>query len=113
MKITDIKTWNVFAQFNNWTFVKVYTDEGIYGVGEATLRSRQLAVCALIEELKRQLIGMNPFEIETIWQTLYNDIHYRRAHARGVRREGGPDRRARLHRAQVGPLRQRPLGPRP
>ena len=45
MKITDIKTWNVFAQFNNWTFVKVYTDEGIYGVGEATLRSRQLAVC--------------------------------------------------------------------
>src|SRR3990170_7923847 len=77
MKITDIKTWNVFAQFNNWTFVKVYTDEGIYGVGEATLGSRQLAVCALIEELKRQLIGRNPFEIEAIWQSLYSDIHYR------------------------------------
>ena len=37
MKITDIKTFAVDCYRTNWVFVKVYTDEGIDGVGEATL----------------------------------------------------------------------------
>lgn len=31
MKITDIKTYIMDAYRTNWTFVKVETDEGIYG----------------------------------------------------------------------------------
>ena len=37
MKIIDVKTFVVDCFRTNWSFVKVYTDEGIDGVGEATL----------------------------------------------------------------------------
>jgi len=36
MKITDIKTFIVGNPWKNWLFVKVYTDEDITGLGEAT-----------------------------------------------------------------------------
>ena len=35
MKITDIKTFLVGAESRNWVYVKVLTDQGIYGIGEA------------------------------------------------------------------------------
>ena len=43
MKITDIKILKMSAQphqsdTNNWLFVKIYTDSGIYGVGEGSLQ---------------------------------------------------------------------------
>ena len=37
MKVTDVKVFAVDCFRTNWMFVKVYTDEGIDGVGEATL----------------------------------------------------------------------------
>ena len=37
MKVTDIKCFTVDCFRTNWVFVKVYTDEGVTGVGEATL----------------------------------------------------------------------------
>ena len=37
MKVVDIKTFVVDCFRTNWVFVKVYTDEGVYGVGEAKL----------------------------------------------------------------------------
>ena len=36
MKITDVKVWLVEGVKYNWTLIKIYTDEGITGVGEAT-----------------------------------------------------------------------------
>ena len=36
MKVTDIRTFAVDWFRTNWVFIKVYTDEGIDGVGEAT-----------------------------------------------------------------------------
>ena len=36
MKITDVKTFVVGNPWKNWIFVKVYTDEGVTGLGEAT-----------------------------------------------------------------------------
>ena len=38
MKITDIKTLIVNAEMKNWVFVKILTDEGIYGWGEINRR---------------------------------------------------------------------------
>ena len=43
MKVTDIKTFTVDCFRTNWVFVKVYTDEGITGVGEATLEYKQFS----------------------------------------------------------------------
>ena len=37
MKITDIQTLIVNAEMKNWVFVKILTDEGIYGWGESTV----------------------------------------------------------------------------
>ena len=36
MKITDVKVWLVQGIKYNWTLLKIYTDEGYTGVGEAT-----------------------------------------------------------------------------
>ena len=44
MKITDIKTFMVDAYRTNWVFVKVYTDEGLTGLGEATLEYKEKAL---------------------------------------------------------------------
>jgi galactonate dehydratase len=51
--------------------VVVDTDEGIYGVGEAGLTGRELAVMGAIEHFRPILIGQDPFRIEHMWQVLY------------------------------------------
>ncbi|MGC9523768.1 MAG: galactonate dehydratase [Anaerolineae bacterium] len=71
MKITDIETFPVWGGHRNFLFVVVDTDEGLYGVGEAGLTGRELAVIGGIEHFKPLLIGMDPFRIEYIWQMLY------------------------------------------
>ena len=50
MKITDIKTFAVDCFRTNWVFVKVYTDEGITGVGEATLEYKEKALIEIISK---------------------------------------------------------------
>jgi len=64
MKIVDIKTYLVHCYRTNWVFVKVFTDEGITGVGEATLEYKEKTVEQAIHELKRYLIGKDPRQIE-------------------------------------------------
>ena len=70
MKITNIETFPVWGGFRNFLFVVVDTDEGIYGVGEAGLTGRELAVIGAIEHFKPLLIGQDPARIEHIWQML-------------------------------------------
>lgn len=77
MKITDIKTFAVDCFRTNWVFVKVYTDEGIDGVGEATLEYKEKALFGAIEHIKECLVGKNPFEIEKHWHGIYRDAYWR------------------------------------
>ena len=51
MKITKVKPLICDAYRMNWVFVKVITDSGIYGVGEATLEYHELSVAKAIEEI--------------------------------------------------------------
>ncbi len=76
MKITEVKTYLMHAgrpgggwAARNWLFVKIFTDEGIYGVGEASGWPR--VVQTAIEDLTPLLIGEDPFQIEKLWQKLY------------------------------------------
>jgi L-alanine-DL-glutamate epimerase-like enolase superfamily enzyme len=71
MKITTITPYPVWGGHRNFLFVVVDTDEGIYGVGEAGITGRELAVMGAIEHLKPLLIGQDPARIEHIWQTLF------------------------------------------
>lgn len=77
MKITDIQTFLVDANVpnssgwtsRNWLFIKVHTDEGIYGVGEGSGWPR--VVETAVHDLTPILIGEDPFQIEKIWQKMY------------------------------------------
>ncbi len=73
MKITNVESLIVSAGpgKKNFCFVVVDTDEGIWGVGESGLSSRELAVAGAVEHLKAFLIGKNPFQIERLWQEMF------------------------------------------
>jgi L-alanine-DL-glutamate epimerase-like enolase superfamily enzyme len=50
--------------------VVVHTDEGVYGIGEVGLRSRQHAVLGALDHIRSLVIGLDPFRTEHIWQTV-------------------------------------------
>ena len=66
MKITAVKCFPVHPGWRkNLVFVKVETDEGIFGWGESFTQSdRDRTIIAQIEELGRYLVGRNPFHIK-------------------------------------------------
>ncbi len=76
MKITALKTYLVDSgSAKHWLFVKVETDEGLHGWGEAYTqldRDRQLEV--QIQELARYVAGRNPFDIKHFVFMAYNDF---------------------------------------
>lgn len=70
MKITDVTVY-LAKEWRTFCFVVIDTDEGIYGLGEAGITGRELAVQGAIEHFKPLLIGEDPFRIEHIWQKLF------------------------------------------
>lgn len=63
----------------NFVTVKVSTDIGVFGLGDATLNGREMAVTTYLEEhVAPCLIGRNPHDIEDIWQYLYKGVYWRR-----------------------------------
>lgn len=77
MKITGLTTFVCDVFRNNWVVVKVTTDEGIHGVGDATLEMRELAAEAAVRELEPYLIGKDPHNIESIWSDTLRDAYWR------------------------------------
>ncbi len=71
MKITDMKTYVVDAGWRNWVFVKLFTDEGLTGVGEASLEGYDEVVVVVLQRIKDYLIDKNPFDIENHWRAVY------------------------------------------
>ncbi len=71
MKITDLHVFQTQGGHANWTFVKLYTDSGLTGVGEASLERNDIVVVKALESLKDFLVGKDPFQIEYIWNALY------------------------------------------
>lgn len=80
MKITDIKTFLVGTTpvsrnqpgGRNWCFVKVETDQGIHGIGEAYSVGPDEATVKVIEDFKSWLVGQDPRNIEYLWAMMYN-----------------------------------------
>lgn len=63
----------------NFVTLLVYTDSGLYGLGDATLNGRELAVVSYLEDhLIPCLIGRDPFDTEDIWQYGYRGPYWRR-----------------------------------
>ncbi|WP_457807574.1 D-mannonate dehydratase ManD [Kushneria sp. EE4] len=78
MKIVDARVI-VTCPGRNLVTLKIETDEGVYGIGDATLNGRELAVVAYLEEhVAPALIGRDPSNIEDIWQFFYRGAYWRR-----------------------------------
>ncbi|MGA1198052.1 MAG: mandelate racemase/muconate lactonizing enzyme family protein [Candidatus Latescibacterota bacterium] len=71
MKITDLKTFVVGNPWKNWIFIKLYTDEGLVGLGEATGGLATKPNLGDVEELKRFVIGEDPRHPDYLWQKMY------------------------------------------
>jgi galactonate dehydratase len=72
MKITDIKTYLVGVGNRNLLFVKVETDQGIHGIGEAYSCGPDEATVATIQDFKRWLVGQDPRNVAHLWAMMYN-----------------------------------------
>jgi len=78
MKISHARTI-VTCPGRNFVTVKLETDEGVYGIGDATLNGRELSVVATLDEhILPCLIGRDPQNIEDVWQYLYRGAYWRR-----------------------------------
>ena len=76
MKITDISVQLI--QSNNgrqWTHILVHTDDGLVGIGEGTYSRKEVVVARMVGELKAQLIGRDPLDIESIYADLYTGAY--------------------------------------
>lgn len=76
MKITDLRIFRTKGEHGNWTFVKIYTDSGLTGVGEATIERFEEPVIKALESFKDFLVGKDPFQIEYIWNALYKSAFW-------------------------------------
>ncbi|OON80684.1 D-mannonate dehydratase ManD [Streptomyces tsukubensis] len=78
MKIVDAKVV-VTSPGRNFVTLRITTDEGLTGLGDATLNGRELAVVSYLRDhVAPLLIGLDPHRIEDTWQSLYRGAYWRR-----------------------------------
>ncbi len=74
MKISGLEIVHVLPR---WSFLKVTTDEGLVGYGEAIVEGRSRTVEMAVKELAPFLIGQDARRIEHLWQAMYRGTFYR------------------------------------
>ncbi|MCU4718520.1 galactonate dehydratase [Halapricum hydrolyticum] len=75
MEITD---YQVFSVPPRWVFLRLETDTGLVGWGEATLAGHSKATVAAVETvMDHYLLGKDPMEIERHWQAMYRGQYFR------------------------------------
>ena len=78
MKITSAKVI-VSCPGRNFVTLKIVTDQGVYGIGDATLNGRELSVVSYLEDhIIPSIIGIDLRRIEDIWQYLYRGAYWRK-----------------------------------
>lgn len=78
MKITEARVI-VTSPGRNFVTLKILTDDGVYGIGDATLNGREQAVVAYLQEhVVPLLVGRDPHQVEDTWQYLYRGAYWRR-----------------------------------
>ena len=77
MRITGVDTVVVDGGMRNWVLVQVRTDEGVDGLGEATLEGKAETIVAAVGELARLIDGQDPARIQHLWQVMYRHSFWR------------------------------------
>tara|TARA_Y100000758_G_scaffold257685_1_gene195019 strand:- start:129 stop:572 length:444 start_codon:yes stop_codon:yes gene_type:complete len=73
MKIENIETWLV----SKWLTVRVTCDDGTYGVGEGNFWSYADATEVIAHRIKSDIQGLDPRDIDRIWNTAYRKYSFR------------------------------------
>jgi L-alanine-DL-glutamate epimerase-like enolase superfamily enzyme len=77
LKITGLKTFVVNTGTLNWVYCKVYTNQGLAGLGEGSVTSKEATVAQAIMEHERFLLGKDPTNIELLWQGMFRYPRWR------------------------------------
>lgn len=78
VKITDARVI-VTCPGRNFVTLKILTDQGVHGIGDATLNGRELAVVSYLKDhVVPCLSGRDAHCIEDTWQFLYRGAYWRR-----------------------------------
>jgi galactonate dehydratase len=77
LKITGLKTFVVNVGSVNWAFCKIYTNQGLTGLGEGSITSKEATLTQAIMEHERFLIGKDPTDIELLWQGMFRYPRWR------------------------------------
>lgn len=77
LKIAGLKTIVVNVGSVNWVFVKVHTNQGLTGLGEGSVTSKEATLAEAIREHERFLVGKDPTDIELLWQGMYRYPRWR------------------------------------
>lgn len=76
MRITDVKTWLVEGIKYNWVMLKIYTDEGLTGIGEGTNWPGSPLILEACRHAGEAIVGEDPTRIDYIWTKLYRDFNW-------------------------------------
>src|SRR5258705_9626208 len=77
LKITGLKTFVVNAGSVNWVYCKIYTNQGLVGLGEGSVTSKEATLSQAIMEHERFLVGKDPTQIELLWQGMFRYPRWR------------------------------------
>jgi galactonate dehydratase len=83
LRITNMQVFGVtlderIAQADRpYVFVKIETNQGVVGWGEATLEGKASAAMACVLDLKDLIIGSDPMQVEHLYQLMYIGSFYR------------------------------------
>jgi galactonate dehydratase len=77
LKITGLKTIVVNAGSVNWVYCKISTNQGLVGLGEGSVTSKEATVAEAIMEHERFLVGKDPTDIELLWQGMFRNPRWR------------------------------------
>jgi len=74
MKITRLETFLTHAGLRNYLFLRLTTDNGLTGVGEASLEWQERAVeCLLQDWVEERILGVDPFDLESVIDGMIRD----------------------------------------
>lgn len=66
MRITAVDTHAVSAGWKNWLFVRIHTDTGLHGLGEATMNGFIRTTQAAVHELEHLVVGADPTQVNAL-----------------------------------------------
>ena len=80
LRVTDMKVFGVSLTPDSdrpYVFVKIETNQGVVGWGEATLEGKAGAAMSCVQDFRDLIVGKDPMQVEHHWQSMYVHSFYR------------------------------------